>query len=58
MSVLGLAYYCMIMKKENFVVYAAPESVCIDVVIEGVLCGSPGDPGAGGGEDMEEGDNL
>lgn len=48
----------MIMKKENFVVYVTPESVCIDVVIEGVLCGSPGDPGAGGGEDMEEGDNL
>jgi hypothetical protein len=48
----------MIMKKENSVVYVTPESVCIDVVIEGVLCGSPADPGVGGGEDMEEGDNL
>ena len=42
----------MIMKKENFVVYAAPESVCIDVVIEGVLCSSP-DNG-----EVEGGDNL
>ena len=58
MSVLGLAYYCMIMKKENFVEYVAPKSICIDVEMEGVLCGSPSDPGAGGGEDMEEGDDL
>lgn len=48
----------MIMKKENFVVYVTPESICIDVEMEGVLCGSPGNPGAGGGEDMEEGDDL
>lgn len=42
----------MIMKKENSVVYVTPESVCIDVVIEGVLCSS-----LDNGE-VEGGDNL
>ncbi len=46
------------MMKKNFIEYVAPEAASIDFIAEGVLCGSPVDPGYGGGEDMEEGDDL
>ena len=39
------------MKKENFVVYVTPESVCVDVELEGVLCSSPGNGEVEGGDD-------
>ena len=38
--------------------YIAPDVICINCSLEGVLCSSPGDPGYGGNEDMEEGDEL
>ena len=38
--------------------YIAPEVICIHYTFEGMLCGSPVDPGYGGNEDMEEGDEL
>ena len=38
--------------------YIAPNVICIHYSLEGVLCSSPGDPGYGGNEDMEEGDEL
>lgn len=38
--------------------YVAPVMTCMDVIAEGMLCTSPVDPGYGGGEDMEEGDEL
>lgn len=38
--------------------YVAPDLTCIDVISEGVMCTSPGDPGYGGNEDMEEGEEL
>lgn len=38
--------------------YLAPEVICMHNPYEGVLCGSPVDPGYGGNEDMEEGDEL
>ena len=38
--------------------YVAPGMACMDVITEGVLCSSPGDPGYGGGEDMEQGEEL
>lgn len=38
--------------------YLAPEVTFIHYTSEGVLCYSPIDPGYGGNEDMEEGDEL
>ena len=38
--------------------YIAPDVICINCSLEGVLCSSPVDPGYGGNEDMEEGDEL
>lgn len=38
--------------------YIAPALICYEITNEGVLCSSPIDPGFGGNEDMEEGDEL
>ena len=38
--------------------YIAPDVVCIHYTFEGLLCTSPKDPGYGGNEDMELGDEL
>ena len=48
------------MNKDECIVelYVAPEMACMDVIAEGMLCTSPTDPGYGGGEDMEEGEEL
>lgn len=45
-------------KSNCFEQYLAPEVTCINCSLEGVLCSSPVDPGYGGNEDMEEGDEL
>ena len=45
-------------KKTIAVPYEAPVFTCVEVISEGVLCSSRVDPGYGGGEDMEEGDEL
>lgn len=50
--------YSKDMSEKLFIDYVAPESVSINVISEGLLCSSPIDPGYGGGEDMEEGDEL
>lgn len=42
-------------KKTVAMPYEAPVFTCVEVISEGVLCSSPG---YGGGEDMEEGDEL
>ena len=38
--------------------YISPALICYEITNEGVLCSSPIDPGYGGNEDMEEGDEL
>ena len=38
--------------------YLMPDVKCIDFTSEGILCSSPVNPGYGGNEDMEEGDDL
>lgn len=38
--------------------YVSPISECVEVFPESVLCGSPENPGYGGGEDMEDGGDL
>ena len=38
--------------------YESPKVEYLDFGVEGVLCSSPVDPGFGGNEDMEEGDDL
>lgn len=38
--------------------YVSPISECVEIFPESVLCTSPGNPGYGGGEDMEDGGDL
>lgn len=38
--------------------YVSPISECVEIFPESVLCGSPVNPGYGGGEDMEDGGDL